>query len=427
MRSLRTNLINPLSAARAELLQDYVISIEAGIISALEPYDPALHPDAEDHRHQICSPGFIDLHVHLAQYRIRGNYRPALLPWLQEVVYPEEAKSRESAFACQLSADFFQALLQAGTTTAVIYTAPFKEATEIAFEAASQAGIRALIGMTLMDRNSPPELIQSTSQAFEDSVSLYEHWHNANPRLDYIFTPRFAPTCSAELMKLVADFARPRQAWIQTHLAENYDEIKWVQELFTSDSYTAVYESYGLLSPHTILAHAIHLRDEELAILKEYDCRIAHCPDSNFYLKSGEFPLSRIKAAGLKIALGSDVGAGTTLRMPHHAKMMNFRASSLPVLPSEAFYSMTLGAAKALHQESSIGSLSVGKSADLILLESPDEMAFDEHSLSRLIFYGCEYKVVETIVAGKVISSGLHTSRVRVVSDCTRPVCARGV
>lgn len=401
MRSLRTNILNPVSASQTRLLKDHVISWENGRITALEPFDPLKHLNAEEHLDQICSPGFIDIHVHLSQYHIRGNYRPALLPWLQEVVFPEEARSRDQAFALQLSKEFFEALLKAGTTTAVVYTAPFKEATELAFEAAEASGIRAWIGMTLMDRNSPPELLLNTSQAFEDSTSLYETWHGKSPLLDYIFTPRFAPTCSAELMKLIADFAATNQAWIQTHLSENKDELAWVRELFGDESYTAVYEKLGLLSPRTILAHAIHLSEDEIKLLQAHDCRIAHCPDSNFYLKSGEFPLSRLKDAGLKIALGSDVGAGTTLSMPHHAQMMNFRQSHSSVSPEEAFYSLTLGSATSLDLQQETGSLELGKSADLILLNSPDHSPIDEQSLSRLVFYGSEYTVAETIIAGK--------------------------
>lgn len=405
MRSLRTNLIDPLSAEKAALLPDHVISFDQGIISAIEAYDPVRHRDAEDRRDCVCCPGFIDIHVHLGQFRVRGNYRPALLPWLQEVVFPEEAKSRDFSYARQLAQDFCHALLKAGTTTAVIYTPPFRKATEIAFEAARLAGLRALIGMTLMDRNSPSDLLQTTSEAYENSVSLYETWHGKTPLLDYIFTPRFAPTCSPELMRLIADFATPRKAWIQTHLAENYDELEWVREIFGMTSYTEVYQKFGLLTPHTILAHAIHLREREISLLAETDCRIAHCPDSNFYLKSGEFPLPRLKAAGLRIALGSDVGAGTTLSMPHHAKMMNFRQSSYPVLPEEAFYNMTLGAAAVLGLDHQTGSLRPGKSADLVLLQSPEKSPFDEHNLSRLIFYGSEYRVLETVVAGQTVKN----------------------
>lgn len=405
MRSLRTNLLNPISSQKTDLLPDHVITWDNGIITSVEPYNPALHRDCEDHRNAICSPGFIDIHVHLSQFRIRGNYRPALLPWLQEVVFPEEARSSDFSYARQLAQDFFSALLKAGTTTAVIYTAPFRKATEIAFEIAHRLGFRALIGMTLMDRNSPSDLLQSTAGAYETSLDLFDTWHGKSPLLDYIFTPRFAPTCSPELMRLIGDFASSRSAWIQTHLAENPDELRWVREIFGLESYTAVYEKFGLLGPHSILAHAIHLSDDEIRLLADSDSRIAHCPDSNFYLKSGEFPLSRLKAAGLKIALGSDVGAGSSLSMPHHAQMMNYRQSLEPVLPEEAFYNMTLGAARALDMDTVTGSLQPGKAADLILLKSPDHSPIDEHSLSRLVFYGSEYTVSETIIAGKSVKN----------------------
>ncbi|PKN78843.1 MAG: hypothetical protein CVU48_07070, partial [Candidatus Cloacimonetes bacterium HGW-Cloacimonetes-1] len=271
-----------------------------------------------------------------------------------------------------------------------------------AFEQAEIAGIRARIGMTLMDMNSPDFLLQTPEYAFENSMTLYDAWHQKNSLLDYIFTPRFAPTCSPELMTRIGQFARSQSAWIQSHLSENADEIKWVKDIFGLDSYTEVYEKFGILSPHTIMAHCIHLSDRELNILSDTGTKIAHCPDSNFYLKSGEFPLANIIDHHLPFGLGSDVGAGTTLSMLYHAKMYNYRQTEISVSPSNALYHITLGSAKAIGMESTIGSLEVGKEADMIFIPTLGSSHLPE-LLSSLIFYGNEFPLAETVIQGHTV------------------------
>ncbi len=149
----------------------------------------------------------------------------------------------------------------------------------------------------MMDMNCPENLKQNSHKTLEESILLYEKWHGKNAKLDYIFTPRFAPTCSLELMKEVAKYAIEHNAWIQTHLSENKEEIEMVKEIFGFKNYTEVYQKAGLLTQHSIFAHCIHLSDEEIKMLAENKCKIAHCPDSNFFLKSGEFPLQKIENA----------------------------------------------------------------------------------------------------------------------------------
>ncbi len=402
MTQIRTNILNPISPDATELLRDHVIGLTDSQISSIEPYDSLIHQDCQDKRHQICLPGLIDLHTHLSQYYIRGQFKPALLPWLSDIVFPEESRSADAAYAGRLSQDFFNALLRCGTTTAVIYTAPQQIACDTAFEIAEQIGYRAIIGMTLMDMNSPSSLLQTTDYAYHTSIELYHKWHARSALLDYIFTPRFAPTCSRELMGLIGRFCQDHKARIQSHLSENKAEITWVKDIFQTNSYTKVYEQYGILGPHTIMAHGIHLSKAELCVLKATDTRIAHCPDSNFFLKSGEFALERIKAAGLHYGLGSDVGAGTSLSMLYHAKLMNFRQSSYPVSPEEALYSITLGSAEVLGMQDSIGSLKAGKQADMLFVSLEDRDLDDLDSIiSKLVFYGHEYEVSDVYVAGK--------------------------
>ena len=177
-----------------------------------------------------------------------------------------------------------------------------------------------------MDQNVNSELVQSTDYAYQKA---WNYTINIIMRtlLDYIFSPRFALSCSVILMEKIARFAQDNSAWIQTHLSENQIEIANVLQLFGVDTYTQVYENVGLLTPKTILAHCIHLSSAEMDTLAKYDSCIAHCPDSNFFLKSGEFNYEALYSRNLNIGVGSDVAAGTTLNMLYHSKMVNYRQS----------------------------------------------------------------------------------------------------
>lgn len=403
MRKIRTNLLSPIDKESILHLKDHVIAISGEVIKEIRPYDPALDADAEDQRSRLALPGLIDVHVHLSQYRIRGQYEPSLLSWLDRHVFPEEERSRDTEFAAELADEFFKALFRQGTTTSVVYTAPFAEACEAAFASAEKHGARALIGMTLMDRNSPASLLQTTEYAIGQSIRLHEKYTGAAPLLSYIFTPRFALSCSRELMQAVGAYARENHAWIQTHLSENPEEIRLVKEMFGAESYTDVYRELGLLGPRTILAHAIHISDMEIDVLGERDCRVAHCPDSNFFLKSGEFDYGRLDSAGLKIGIGSDVAAGSSLSMLYHAKIANYRQSSLSLKPAELLYLITLGNARLLDMDRCIGSLEAGKQADLILLDASGLPAETGELCSALVFHGHECQVAETVIAGRTV------------------------
>ncbi len=408
MRKIRTNLLTPVSPTESRYLTDHTITWNAEGIQDIRPFNPALDSDAENKIDLICLPGNIDLHTHLSQYRIRGIYEPSLLDWLQKHVYPEEALFADAGFADTLSAGFFQSLFAAGTTTSVIYTAPFRQACELAFSNAERCGARAFIGMTLMDANSPENLKQTTQQAFDDSVELYEGHHGRNPLLEYIFTPRFALSCSSQLMSLLGKFIQENDAWLQTHLSENPREVSEVLNLFDAESYTQVYENFGLLTSKSIMAHAIHLSEREMELLARRQCKIAHCPDSNFFLKSGEMDWPSLEAKGVQIGLGSDVAAGSSLDMFHHAKMANYRQSALSLSPERLFHSLTLGNAQLLGLDHKVGSLEPGKEADLCFRGFPRREIKPENLLSALCFCGDEFPVVETVIASKTVFSLLE-------------------
>lgn len=404
MRIVKTNVLTPISATKISLLNNVYVKIKNNII-----YDITKQLDDgeewEDFLGCICIPGFVDVHVHLSQFHARGKHSSNLLDWLNNYIFSTELISRDAKKASEIAYDFFKVAFSKGTTTAVIYTAPFKHACEVAFKVARDLGARAIIGKTMMDMNSPEYLIEKRENSIRESIELYEKWNNKNDLLEYIFTPRFAPVCSSELMWEIGNFAKQNNAYIQTHLSENKGEIELVKEMFPEyKSYTEVYEKHNLLGPNTILGHVIHASDNELEVIKNTNSKIAHCPDSNFFLKSGIFPLKNIKEKGIEFALASDVGAGTTLSMLYVMKMFNYMQMNYIVSPEEAFYYATLGGAQILGKKAKIGSVEKGKEADLVFITKPDiHHKSKQEILSDLLYLGNEQVIKETIIAGKTV------------------------
>ncbi len=398
MIRIKTNLLNPVSHDAAQLRKNCVLTIDGERIARI---DDSGEFDI-DYGDCVCLPGMIDAHVHLSQYHVRGMHAPHLIQWLDRYIFPEEAKSFDPAYARATAEAFFDALIKAGTTTAVIYVSASKEATEIAFQVAEQKGVRAVIGKVMMDTNSPEALQEDPKQSIRDSLELYDKWHGKTPLLDYVFSPRFAPVCSSGLMREIGQEASRRNAYIQTHLSENLDEIKWVEKLFPAcGSYTEVYDRAGILTDRTLLGHCLHLSEEEIGLIRVRKSKIIHCPDSNFFLKSGVFPWRRIEESGIDFALASDVGAGTTLSMPQIMKMAIYR-QEIALSPEEAFYRATVGGAKALSRENDLGMLKEGMLADMVFMRMPVSDA--REVLSRMIYLTDSSRIVAVYIHGNQVN-----------------------
>lgn len=363
-------------------------------------------------RECLLVPGFIDTHLHAPQLEMIGSYGGHLLEWLNRYTFPTEMRFSDPSHARTVASALFRELLKNGTTAALIFSTTHTEATEIFFEEAERARHRSIIGKTLMDRNAPDALLQQAPAAYDESVGLVRRWHGRG-RLRYAVTPRFAPTCSPQLLevagRLKSEFP---DIWVHTHVSENIPEVKWVHELFPdAATYSAVYDQFGLLTPQTVLAHGVHLSDDELELLAERKTRISHCPNSNLFLGSGLFPLRRVLQHGVEVGLGSDIGAGTTPSllnaMSDAYKVQQVRGVSLN--PFQLWYLATLGGAKALSIDDTVGSLEAGKEADFLVLdlhatsllslrtsraENPEDL------LAGLVFIGDDRVVMRTYVGG---------------------------
>jgi guanine deaminase len=291
-----------------------------------------------------------------------------LLSWLKNYIYPEEERFSDAKYAADVSKAFFDALTANGTTTAVVYSSVHEEATDLAFQAASAKGIRAFIGKVMMDCNVPPALQETAKESVAASIRLFEKWDGRDDgRLRYVFTPRFAASCSMQLMKDTGRAARERGAFIQSHLSENLAEVQWIRELFSESlSYAHVYDDAGLLGNRTIMAHCIHLSPEEIGLLARRRTNVAFCPYSNRTLRSGIMPYRKLRDAGLNISLGTDISGGPSLSM---LDQMDEAVKAANISEAEALYLSTLAGAKTLGLDDRIGSFAPGKDADFVVLE----------------------------------------------------------
>src|SRR3984893_353392 len=365
--------------------RDGAIIIENGRISATGDYDDLRRRQRPKPVRWIergpgaAFPGLIDCHTHLPQYSAVARGESELLPWRRQHIFPVEReftgpKARSEA------PQFFHELARNGTTTVVAYAAIYEDSCDVGFEAARQSGVRTILGKMMMDLVSygqvQPKKVLSISLL--ESERLCRKWHRAeNGLLEYVFSPRFAVSCSEKMMRGAAELAARFEAYLQTHLAENREELEKVHHLHMSArDYTAVYEKYGLLTPKTMLGHCIHLSAREIDAIAAAQSNIAYCPTSNLFLGSGLFRLDQLLKAGLAIGLGSDVGAGPELNMWQVMRaaldVQKGRSMSEPALqrlrPSEAFYLATSGGARALGKSAFIGSLDAGKDADFIVV-----------------------------------------------------------
>jgi guanine deaminase len=380
---------------------------------------------------KLIMPGMIDMHIHLPQVTQIGKSGDTLLSWLEKYIFPAESRFSDLSYAEKIAAWFFDQLACNGTTLAVVFATIHKEATDAAFSIAAAKGMRAIMGKVMMDRNAPAALLEDRKNSISDSENLAAKWHGHDDgRLLYAFTPRFAITATDELLKECGKLWQSNPGtYMHTHLSESIEEVKKVSSLFPdSRSYLDVYDHSGLCGSRSVFAHSIHLDDENLNLLHRKKCALAHCPSSNFFLKSGIFPIERVKAAGVQFGLGSDVAAGPQMSIFGVMKDANFIQPQIWISPRELFYRATRGGAKALQLDDRLGSLEAGKEADFIIVDPTLKNACPrdilEHEtddiLSALVFLGDDRMIDATYIRGRQVfkreeeaneSSELHKVR----------------
>jgi guanine deaminase len=360
-----------------EFLEDGLLVTADGKVASIGPAREllsALPSDARlvEHGDSILMPGFVDAHIHYPQTDIIGMGSAPLLDWLENYTYPAEREFSDPAHARAVAEFFLDELLRNGTTTALVFASVHPASVEAFFEAAAARRLRMAAGKVLMDRNCPENLRDTPEAGERDSRELLEAWHGRG-RLRYALTPRFAPTSSEAQLAGVGQLARDYpDALIQTHVAENLDEVAWVKRLFPqARSYLDVYNRYGLVRERAIYAHCIHLDQNDRARMAQSGAWAAFCPASNLRLGSGLFDVAAADAAGMRFSVATDVAGGSSFSMLQTLSDA-YKVAQLShqhLSPLRAFYLATLAGARALGIDNHIGRFAVGMEADFIVLD----------------------------------------------------------
>jgi guanine deaminase len=366
-----------------------------------------------DHRPHLIMPGFIDTHIHYPQMQVLGSWGAKLLDWLSTYTFPEEAKFSDPDHAHRIAKAFFAEVLRNGTTTPVAYCTSHAPSAEAFFSVAAEQNIRVIGGKVLMDRGAPDAVLDTPQSGYDDSTALINKWHG-NGRASYAITPRFAITSTPEQMAVAQTLMSENPScYMQTHLSENVDEIEFTLSLYPqAKDYLDVYETYELLGEKSLFGHAIHLSDREVGALSETGSAAVYCPTSNAFLGSGMYDEATLANAGVKRAIATDVGGGTSFSMlktlDEGYKLLQFRNQKLH--PLKSFYWITLGNANALSMTDKIGTLDVGTEADVVVLDTRAtpvmalRMETVEHLWEELFVLqtlGDDRSVVQTYVAAE--------------------------
>ena len=373
----------------------------------------------QDAGNSLIIPGLADLHLHAPQYAFRGMHMDLeLLDWLNTVTFPEEARYSDLSYAEKAYRIFAEDMRKSATTRASVFGTLHRESTELLMDLMEQTELITYVGKVNMDRNSPDELrekdartsAKDTIQWLRDIAGKYQ---NTKP----ILTPRFIPSCTDELMELLADIQRTYRLPVQSHLSENQGEIAWVKELCPDSAfYGDAYDHFGLFGGEacpTVMAHCVYSSDEEIALLHKRGVFVAHCPQSNTNLSSGIAPVRKYLDEGLHMGLGTDIAGGHSLSMLRavadaiQASKLRWRLvdeSLKPLSLEEAFYLATMGGGAFFGKT---GSFLEDYEFDAVILN--DDQLPCPHSLTplerleRLIYLGDDRCITGKYVSGNKI------------------------
>ena len=324
---------------------------------------------------RIIAPGFVDMHIHYPQLDVIGSPAEGLLPWLENYTFPHEKRFSAPDYSEEAAKFFIAELLRHGVTTALTFATSHPESVDALLSESKRQNLRMIAGKVLMDQNAPDGVRDSTEQSLIDTEALIRRWHGVD-RLGYAITPRFVPSCSEAQLRGAGELAdKYADVWIQSHVAENKDEIAWVHQLYPgARSYLSVYEDFGLLRRRAVYAHCIHIDDEDRALMRDTGTAAAVSPTSNLFLGSGFFDYGAAERSGFLHGLASDVGGGTSFS-PFHTMLAAYYVGregqtkpGVSLKPQQLWWQHTGGAARALGLEGVVGNLLPGCEADFVVL-----------------------------------------------------------
>ncbi len=378
------------------------------------------HLDEEvvDLREGVLLPGLVDTHVHYPQVRIIGAIGRPLLEWLEQCALPEECRLGEVTYARAVAAEFVSGLACSGTTSALAFGSHFAPAVDVLFEEVSRVGLRVTAGLVVGDRGLPAPLLTDPDRAYAEAVALADRWHGVG-RVRYAVTPRFSYSASDEILDACAAvLERVPGSWFTSHVNENPAEVTEVSRLFSgAEHYVGTYDQHGLIGDSSVLAHNVHPTDDELAMLGGRGASVAHCPSSNSALGSGLFPLRRHLDHSVRVALGSDVGAGTGFSLFKEGLQASFMQALLgpdgvQLTPAHLLHLATRAGALALGLGDEVGDLSAGRQFDAVWVRPPAGDPLDaglrhagsaEVALAKIFALGSDSDIARVWVAGDLV------------------------
>ncbi|MEH3141570.1 MAG: guanine deaminase [Mycobacterium kyogaense] len=400
MRAYRGHLLHIGGAPQLAQVSDHLVSVPDGVLVVDDdgvivfsgeyaglPVDLA-GADVTDCRPGYLLPGFIDTHIHFPQTYCTDSYGGGqLLDWLQRCIFPAEARLADAEVARRTARDFCRRRVEVGTTTALVFGSAFPDAQDALFTESLRVGLRTISGrgiQTVGPAAAGP-LLTDEAAAIDLSAREIDRWHTAHPLLQVAVVPRFALSVTAQTLAALGelyDSVRAAGVYFHSHLSENLLEIDAVRGSLDVSCYLDAYDGRvgraggpTLLGPRSVLAHAVHCTDGELARLAETGTSISHCPTSQQFLGSGTMPWRRTTANGVTVALGSDVGAGDEWLMARVANdcfkvhISEPGSAGLSIPPAQLLFTATLAGAQALDIEDRVGNLDAGKQADFLVID----------------------------------------------------------
>jgi guanine deaminase len=373
--------------------------------------------DLEHWPGRLIAPGFVDLHVHYPQLDVIASPADGLLPWLETYTFVQEARFGDPAHAQEVATFFLDELQRHGVTTALVFCSSHASSVQALMAQARARGLRLIAGKCLMDRHAPEGVRDQTEASLIETEQLIGRWQGVD-RLGYAITPRFVPSCSDAQLAGAGELARRHpQVWVQSHVAENHDEIAWVRALHPqARSYLSVYEQFGLLRPRSVYAHCIHFDAADRELMRSSGASAAVCPTSNLFLGSGMFDYAASQQAALSYGLASDLGGGTsfsafaTMLAAYYVARDGRGKTGLSLAPERLWFDHTAGAARALGLQGVVGNLLPGCEADFVVLnprctpllarkvERAESLA---QWLFAMIVLGDDRLIERTVIAGR--------------------------
>ncbi|MBP7965081.1 MAG: guanine deaminase [Paludibacteraceae bacterium] len=400
-----------------EIIENGYIVVENEKVVDVYTTLPAAYEQAKmiDYSGKLIIPGMNDMHVHAPQFRNLGIAMDMeLLPWLQNYTFPEEMKYADVDYADKMYRRFIKSLWKVGTTRTVAFGTVHKEATAHLMKLMQSAGMGGMIGKVNMNRNCPDELCETVEDAMADARELMDNWDKKDNLVRPILTPRFIPSCTPEMLKVLGDFAMSHNLKVQSHLSENKGEIAWVKELEPeSTCYGDAYNRYNLFGQTpTLMAHCCYTEGEELELMRKNQVFVVHCPTSNCNLGSGKSPVRNFLENNIPVALGSDVSGGHDLSIfkimvyaIQVSKLWYARSDKqMPFLTlPEVFYMATKSGGSFFGK---VGSFEPGYEFDALIIDDA-ELNHDNYSLlerlERFIYIGDDRQIEHRYVRGKRI------------------------